>query len=184
MKTRYTLALMAVVFSFCSFRAIQEWVVYTSKEGGYKISMPAEPTEQTRDINTAIGNVTMYMAMLEGESTDDNLLYMSAYAQYPADKISSSMTKEEQDRFFKGAAEGSAKSMNGKVDTIMVAEYKGFPSRKIHSTVNFGGEDYIVHQQLILVKNNFYMLQTLTKLDKDNNEGVKKFLNSFSLVSQ
>lgn len=182
MKSRYTLALLALVLSFSSFRAIQEWVVYTSKEGGYKISMPAAPTEQNRDINTAIGNVTMYMAMLEGESTDDNLLYMSAYAQYPADKISSSMTKEEQDRFFKGAAEGSAKSMNGKVDTIMVAEYKGYPSRKIHSTVNFGGEDYIVHQQLILVKNNFYMLQTLTKMDKDDNAGVKKFLNSFSLV--
>ena len=182
MKSRFILALLAVVFCLSAFRFVQDWVVYSSKEGGYKISMPAAPVEQTRDINTAIGNVTMYMAMLEGESTDDNLLYMSAYTQYPADKISSTMTIEAQDRFFKGAAEGSAKSMNGKVDTIMVADYKGYPSRKIHSTVNFGGEDFIVHQQLILVRNNFYMLQTLTKLDKDDNAGVKKFLNSFTLV--
>lgn len=144
--------------------------------------MPSAPKEDIKKVPTAVGELIMYMALLESEDeNDDNMLYMSAFSEYPADKISSDLSKESLDRFFQGAAEGSAKNMNGKVTSITVENYKEYPGRHIVSQVNLGGMDFLALQRLILVKNRFYMLQTLTKKDKEDNSNTKRFFESFSL---
>jgi hypothetical protein len=177
------LLLPVLAFLFLSaFNTVSEWVVYNSTPGKYKIAMPAAPTEDTKKIPTAVGELTMYLATLESDDEDDNLLYMTAFSEYPADKISSDLSKESLDRFFKGAAEGAAKNMNGKLKSINETTFNGFPARTVVSEVNLGGMDFLALQKLILVKNKFYMLQTFTKPDKNDNENSKKFFSSFSLV--
>jgi hypothetical protein len=166
---------------FSAFSGKMEWVEYSSKEGGYKISMPAAPQEQSRKVPSALGELDMFMAILESDETDDNLLYLSAYTEYPADKINSDLPQDDLNRFFTGAAEGSARSMNGKVDTMFVNNYKGFPGRRIRTSVQLGDQSFLALQQLVLVKNKFYMMQTITKADQDNNENSKKFFGSFRL---
>jgi hypothetical protein len=183
MKPRhlYPAVLLALLF-FGSFSTRIGWQEYFSSAGKYKVSMPAAPKEDVKKVPTAVGELTMYMALLESEDeNDDNMLYMSAFSEYPADKISSDLSKESLERFFKGAAEGSAKNMNGKVTSITVENYKEYPGRNIVSQVNLGGMDFLALQRLILVKNRFYMLQTLTKKDKEDNSNTRKFFESFSL---
>lgn len=93
-----------------SFGFLQDWVSYVSKEGNYKIQFPGTPKEQTQKVASAVGDLTMYIVLLEAEDQEAaNVLYMSAYCEYPGDKISSDASKETLDRFFKGAAEGAAK---------------------------------------------------------------------------
>lgn len=176
-----SILLVFTVAGIMGFTPITEWFQYQSKEGNYKVMMPIEPQVQSQKVNTAIGEITMFMAMVEGEESDDNLLYMSAFSEYPADKISSSMDKAGQDRFFNGAADGAAKNMNGTVKAIKEAEYKGYPARMVYMDVSLGGQDFIAQQKLILVKNKFYMLQTFTKLKKEDNGNSKKFFDSFEL---
>lgn len=63
--------------------------------------MPTAPKEDVKKVPTAVGELIMYMALLESEDeNDDNMLYMSAFSEYPADKISSDLSKESLDRFF------------------------------------------------------------------------------------
>lgn len=176
-----SILLVALLAGISGFTPIVDWFQYQSKEGNYSIKMPTEPQVQSQKVNTAIGEITMFMAMVEADDNDDNLLYMSAYSEYPADKISSSLDKEGQDRFFKGAAEGAAKNMNGKVRTIKESSYKGFPARVIYTDISLGGQDFIAQQKLILVNNKFYMLQTFTKPQKEDNDNSKKFFDSFGL---
>lgn len=180
-------SLKAVIFFLCvvtlmSFRSVNDWETYNSPEGKYKIMMPGTPKVEAKKIPTAVGELTMYIAMLEREEEDDNLVYMSAYSEYPADKISSAMSKEGVDRFFKGAAEGGAKNMNGKIKSITESSYKGYPARIIQVDVSLGGENFLALQKMILVKNKFYMLQTFTFPEKPENENAKKFFESFDLA--
>lgn len=176
-----SLLVFIIVTGLFGFKPVSEWYQYQSKEGSYKISMPAEPKEQTQKIPTAVGELTMFIAMLESEESDANLLYMSAYSEYPSEKISSTMGNESTDRFFKGAAEGAAKNMNGTVRSMKEANYKGFPGKMIYCDISLAGQDFVAQQKLILVKNKFYMLQTFTRVGQEDNENSKKFFESFEL---
>lgn len=176
-----SILLVAALVGFSAFSPIVDWFLYQSKDGNYTIKMPTEPQLQSQKVNTAIGEITMFMAMVEADESDDNLLYMSAFSEYPADKISSTMGKEAQDRFFKGAADGAAKNMNGKVRSMKESSYKGFPARIIYTDVSLGGQDFLAQQKLILVNNKFYMMQTFTKPQKEDNGNSKKFFDSFEL---
>lgn len=178
--TRSILFIISFV-AFSAFSTVQDWFLYQSKEGSYKISMPAAPQSQMQKVNTAIGEITMYMAMLESAETDDNLLYLSAFSEYPADKISSNLDKDGIERFFKGAADGAARNMNGTIKTMKEITYKGYPARMVYMDVSLGGQDFLAQQKLILVKNKFYMLQTFTKPGKEDNDNSKKFFESFEL---
>lgn len=146
--------------------------------------MPGIPEEEIKELNTAVGKLNMYIALLESDEADDNLIYMTAFSEYPADKINSDMSEENLDNFFKGAANGSAENMNGKVDTIMVAAFKNYPypCRYIKTSVNLGGIDLTALQKLILVKNKFYILQTFTKPGAEENANAKKFFESMDLI--
>lgn len=167
-----------------SFGKLADWIAYNSPQGKYKVLMPGAPKVETKKIPSAVGELTMYIAMLESEEGDDNLIYMSAYSEYPTDKINSDMSKESLDKFFNGAAEGGAKNMNGKVKSILPSSFKNYPARVIVTDVNLGGQDFLALQKLILVKNKFYMLQTFTLIDKPDNENAKKFFESFELPAQ
>lgn len=183
MKKTFSVAFLALILvATSSYRTIYDWYTYTSAEGKFKVMMPAAPEEQTQKVPSAIGELTMYMAMLQAEDESaDNLLYMTAYCEYPSDKVSSDMPKETLDKFFKGAAEGSAGKMNGKVLSIEESTYKNFPVRNVVASMEVQGMKFMAVQRMILVKNKFYMLQTLSTEGKEKNDNAKKFFDSFTL---
>ena len=182
MKNRIPLVVyLFIVSCLFSFSKIGDWVLYNSKVGNYKILMPSMPKEESMKLISAFGELTMYFASLESEGTDDNILYQCAFSEYPTEKINSNMNKEGLDNFFNGAADASAKKMNGKVTTITESKYKEYPGRYVVIALNVDGEDYIALQKLILVKNRFFMLQTFTKPSRAENNNAKKFFESFDL---
>ncbi|MBC7851460.1 MAG: hypothetical protein H7Y31_17080 [Chitinophagaceae bacterium] len=182
MRKKLIAVILVIVTGSTSFRVVQDWYKYSSKEGGYEITMPKKPEEQTRSVPTAVGNLTMHMAMLQNEDeADDNLVYMTAFSQYPADKVHSDLPKEQLSKFFQGAAEGSARNMNGKVTSVTETEYKGFPGRSVVSEVTISDQSFLALQRMFLVKNKFYMLQTVAKPGTLDNANSKKFFESFNL---
>ena len=42
----------------------------------------------------------------------------------------------------------------------------------------------VISIRIYLVDSEVYMLQTITKTDKDKNASIEKFMNSFSLLKQ
>jgi hypothetical protein len=182
MKIHFTLVVyLFIVSCLFSFGKIGDWVLYNSKVGNYKILMPAMPKEESMKLASAVGELTMYFASLETDGSDDNMLYQCAFSEYPTEKINSNMSKEGLDNFFNGAADASAKKMNGKVTSIIESKYKEYPGRYVVIGLNLDGEDYVALQKLILVKNRFFMLQTFTKPSKTENKNAKKFFESFDL---
>ena len=182
MKKRFPyIVYLLIVSCFFSFGKIGDWVVYNSKVGNYKILMPAMPKEESMKLTSNVGELTMYFASLETEGIDENMLYQCAFSEYPIEKINSNMSKEGLDNFFKGAADASAKKMNGKVTNITDSKYKEYPGRYVVIDLNVDGVNYVALQKLILVKNRFFMLQTFTKPSKIENKNAKKFFESFDL---
>ncbi|MFM9910627.1 MAG: hypothetical protein ACKVOW_14840 [Chitinophagaceae bacterium] len=180
MKKTYSYCLFAfLIAGIFGFRSISDWIEYKSEVGNYKVTMPGTPEEQIKKLPTAVGEITMHIAMVQSEENDDNLLYLSAYSEYPAEKISSEMSKDGIDRFFNGAADGGAKSMNGKLISITDTVYKNYPAKNVLIDANIGGQNFLVLQKLILIKNKFYMLQTFTKPEMEGNPNARKFFESF-----
>lgn len=184
MKNKISLMFLVLAgLSFVSFTVLQDWVSFSSKQGNYKMLFPSEPKEQEQKIPSAVGELTMYLAILESEDESaSNLLYMSAYCAYPADKVNSDASKETLEKFFKGASEGSAKKINGEIRSMKDLSYKGFPGKDILIDANLGGAEFVIAQRLILVKNKFYMLQTFSPKEMETNPEAKKFLDSFTLA--
>lgn len=184
MKKQLTIISFTLISCFLfSFGYLQDWFNYVSKEGNYKIQFPASPKEQTQTVASAVGDLTMYIALVESEDEQAaNLLYMSAYCAYPGDKVNSDNPKETLDKFFKGAAEGAAKKINGEIRSFKEISYKGFPGRELLIDANLAGMDFAVKQKLILVKNKFYMVQTFTRKEMETNTESTKFFDSFGLV--
>lgn len=141
--------------------------------------MPGTPKEQIKKLSTAVGKITMHIAMVQSDRNDDNLLYLSAYSEYPAEKISSEMSKEGIDWFYNGAADVGTKSMNGKLLSISDTVYKNYPAKNVIVDVNIGGQNFLVLQKLILIKNKFYILQTFSKPEMEGNPNAWKFFESF-----
>jgi len=182
MKRRIQLVVyLFIVSCFFSFGKIGDWVLYSSKVGNYKILMPATPKEESMKLASAVGELTMYIASLESEGNDDNMLYQCVFSEYPIEKISSNMSKGALDNFFNGAADASAKNMNGKVTIITESKYKEYPGRYVVIDLSVDGVAYVALQKLILVNNRFFMLQTFTKPSKTENKNAKKFFESFDL---
>lgn len=182
-KAVFASALLIGSFFLFSFSNLHDWISYTSKEGNYKMMFPSKPAEQQQTIPSAVGEITMYMAMVESEDENaSNLLYMTAFCAYPADKVSSEAPTEVVEKFFKGATEGSAKKINGNIRTMTSSSYKGFPVRDVLIDAKMAEIDFVVTQRLILVKNNFYMIQIFTPKEMEANTEAKKFVESFSLV--
>lgn len=143
---------------------------------------PSKPAEQQQTIPSAVGEITMYIAMVESEDESAaNLLYMTAFCAYPADKVSSEAPAEIIEKFFKGAIEGSAKKLDGNIRTVTPISYKGFPARDIIVDAKMSEMDFVVLQRLILVKNHLYVIQVFTRKEMETNPEAKKFVSSFSL---
>lgn len=160
---------------------ISDWVLVQNKDQGYQIEFPEEPTKNIQTVKTEAGNVDMYINMLDLSSKDQdvNLIYMSSFAQYP-DSIVHSDKKQQIVAFFKETLDGLIGSIEGELleeKEVNIGQYKGKEVK-----INFQDGMAVIRIRVYLVENNVYMLQVVTKTDKDNNESISKFMNSFALM--
>ncbi len=178
MKKSLSLFLLAAFLFLCSF-APAAWVSFESKAGRYKVTMPAKPQESTSDVATAIGPLTMNVAMLETDAGEVKM-FMSVYMDYPDSLINSGASKAQLDEFFTSVMNGAAQNVNGTVAKKAVISYKNYPGR--HIWVNMEDKGATLEMETFLVKNRMYVLQTGYMTGSKNIAAVNQFFNSFQIT--
>lgn len=177
-----TLIIFAMVMS-SAYIEIKDWVVIDAKEYGYQISFPSVPEESVQSVTTAAGPVDMHIHLLDTSQDEnaDNMLYLSSHAAYP-DTLISSERKEQIKEFFTETIDGLVKSVDGKLLSKSKVNLEGYPGRQ--AKIDFQNGMAVISIRIYLVDSEVYMLQTITKTDKDKNASIEKFMNSFSLLKQ
>jgi len=157
-----------------------EWVTVKAEAEGYKIDFPEQPIEQSQNVPSEIGDLTMKFFMLDNSSNSnaENIIYMSAYTQYPEDFVidtSEAFTTSVLD----GVVKGAVANVRGELISDTKVVFKEYPGRKIKIEIQGG---MVINAQAILVGNLLYIYQTISKKENDDNAKMKTFFNSFDFI--
>ncbi|MCV9386186.1 hypothetical protein [Reichenbachiella ulvae] len=184
MKLKKRTSITAILFMtllLFSFSKSDKWVLFESTEYGFKVDFPKEPTSNPQTVNSEIGLLKMNIFMYEASNNkkDDNLVYMVNSTEYPDTLINSNKT-EILYNFFRNSIDGAVNNVHGKLLSETVITIDEYPGREIR--VDFQNGKAVITMRLYLVKNQMYMLQTITETNKDFNNSIKRFFDSFELL--
>ena len=156
----------------------EDWISFEGH--GYKMLFPEKPKDETRTINTALGELKMniFMYEVQDELKDDNYTYSITEIEYP-DSVINSDKKDILDKFMRNCVDGSVNSVHGKLLTETVIQLNGFPGREFRIDIKDGFA--VVTMRAYLVHNTMYILQIITNAKKDFNKSLGRFMNSFTL---
>jgi hypothetical protein len=174
------LSLLIIVIC-TSFILPRDWIVLNKTD--FSIEFPVMPVADTQTVNTALGDMVMYMYNYDASASgreDDNFFYSLITSVYPGKEISSDNTPILEG-FFRGSVDGAVTNVKGKLLSEKNIELNGYPGRDVK--VDYGNGAATINLRMYLVKNKMYMLQTITKTNKDGNSAISRFLNSFRLNS-
>lgn len=176
-KFTSTFSFILLITLLSAFTFANDWQLFETSD--FQILYPKLPSSQTQTINSVIGDlkVTGHIYNASKDTTDANLTYGVLTTEYP-DTLVHSDKKEILSNFFRSATDGAVKNVNGKLISEKEIELDGFPGRDIK--IDLKGFA-VMRMKAFLVKNKLYMLQTITKTEKDGNQSVEKFMNSFKL---
>lgn len=146
---------------------------FTSEAGKFTIKFKATPTEQTQDVPTEIGNVTMYMFMHEESVTK---AYMVAYCDYPSEliKLSDPVT------LLQGSKGGVVGKFQATITDEKVGKFQGY------DCIDFtaGGPQYNTAYKLVLADNRLYQVGILQDGSAVTPEDIASFIGSFKINSE
>jgi hypothetical protein len=181
--SRIIIAVLVIQLTM-SFTKAHEWYLLQSKELGFKIEFPVEPTTTKQQAELETGAVTLNIFMYDATKTrkkDENLVYMVMMSEYPDMRINSTkMNKEELKNYYKNAIGGAVKNVHGKQLDETIITLNGYEGRQVR--IDFNDGLAVITLRLFLIKNKMYMLQTITETKKDFNFSIKRFMDSFYLL--
>lgn len=168
MKARRTMLAVIALFIFgCLQNAT--FTEFVSEEGGFSVSMPGTPTEETQSIPTEAGDIEIHMFSIESGST----AYLVGYSDYPPDVIEIVDSDMLLDSARDGAV-GDGALLSEK--SITLGDY---PGREL--TVETSDEGIMVYARVYLVGNRLYQVVVSTG-DDALTEEMRGFLDSFKLL--
>jgi hypothetical protein len=171
---RYLLSALFSVTTLLGFAQTNEWKTYTSDKWHYKADFPGSPEETSQNVPSGVGDLTMDMAMLEGEES----VMMTNVTVYPQE-LMTQMSGGGIDEFFNGMINGAAKSVGGKVLSTENIKYHEYEGREARITAFDGAVLLIMHAYS--VDNTVYILQVMYPIEDIDEETMKRFFDSFEI---
>ncbi len=147
------------------------WKMVAPKDAGFRVAMPAVPTEKKQTVKTATGTLNVVMQVAEGRN---DTLFVVSYCDFPTGDL----TKADVDKRLDQARDGAISSARGKKrsdDPIML---KGHPGREI--VIEKDGE-VVAKMRIYLAKNRLYQVMVLGNGTVFASKDTATFLDSFRL---
>ncbi|GGI57517.1 hypothetical protein [Winogradskyella haliclonae] len=156
----------------------QNWERYKSEKFAFIVNFPSEPTESVQKVSTAIGELDMNMFMYQPTTlADDNAVYSVIRSEYPEEQFKDA-TDESNDNILDGAVNGAVNNVNGTLLYDKKTKHNGYPGRSIKIQISAG----YLYINAYLVNNMMYITQVICLIDKDGNDSISRFLNSFDIL--
>lgn len=155
--------------------AIQKWVDFQSKEGGFSVELPKTPEHVSQKIDIPKTDLSIKYNTYVSEPSD-SIVYVISVWNYPSQIDMSKPEINLSDGF-----SGMLSALPG--STIIdknLADFHGFKSLEF----KVKNDDIYFQGKLILVYNTLYQVFTVYKEEEANqmDNEYKQFINSFELV--
>ncbi|MBQ0786255.1 MAG: hypothetical protein KBT69_02065 [Oceanihabitans sp.] len=157
----------------------QDWIDYKSEELAFISEFPNEPERTTQDLESDIGNLQLHMIMYSPpiDGDDENEIYGVIRTTYPKSYFEDA-DEAYNSNILDGAVEGAVTSVQGKLVFDNKITFNGFPGRNIKIEIELG----FIYMNAYLVENKMFISQVICLTNKDNNDSIKRFLNSFDIL--
>jgi len=168
MKSRLSLVVVLFLFVFvATSRAETGMQEFTSKDGGFIISMPGAPKESVQNVDSAAGPLELHQFLVE----DGNVAYIVMYNDYPR-------VPESQETFFKNVRDGGVNAVKGTLKKEKVIARQGYPGRAFDIETS----DTLLLQDVYLVGKRLYqVILGVPKADSMPSR-TNQFFGSFKLT--
>jgi len=155
----------------------QDWISYKNTDYNFSVSIPEEPKAMSQEVPTQVGNLTMNMFMVDASTNESssNLVYMIVHTQYPANP--EKVDESDVQKMLDGSVDGAVSNVQGKLVFQNKIELEGYPGRETKIEV----QGAYMYMNMYVKDDVLYAVQTICMAENDENEEIKKFLNSFKL---
>lgn len=148
-----------------------DWIKYNSKEGGYTVLLPGQPTVDSQEATTANGEkFTQYKATVQSGKA----IYMIGYFDYSPPTVFA--FDDARDRMIDG------------VKATLLSERSirlgGAPGREIRLMMKMLGDEYLMVARFYDVGGRVYMIQFISPKSDETGleERAARYFDSFQLV--
>ncbi|QRM90193.1 hypothetical protein FG167_13430 [Lacinutrix sp. WUR7] len=157
----------------------QDWIDYKSEDLAFIAKFPAEPTRTVQDVESEIGMLKMYMLNYTppADEGDENQLYGVIRTDYPKSHFEDA-DEAYNNNVLDGAIEGAVSNIKGKLVFDNKIKLNGFPGRSVKIDIEIGS----IYMKTFLIENKMFITQVICLTDKDNNDSINRFLNSFDIL--
>ena len=155
----------------------QEWKKYKYEDLECIAYFPAEPVRTVQKIDTALGELDMYMVATESKAVNDNSYYAFIRSEYPKEGFTN-LSKDKIDSILDGAVEGAVTNVQGTLIKDENITLNGFPGRSI--IIKIEGAD--LYMQNFLVENTMYVIQVIAEEGKLNIKSIENFFDAFDII--
>jgi len=175
MKVKFTLIFLLLALVLHS----QEWDTYKNLKFGFRVDFPGDTKTITKQVPVGDQSFEMNMFYIENpnEKSISNLLYAIAHVAYSKEEYSND-DSERDEIVLNSAVNGAVNNVNGKLLTNENVVLNGFPGKQAKVEI-LGSYIYI---KLVLVKHELYIAQVICTTEKDNNDDIGRFLESFDII--
>lgn len=154
------------------------WKNFTVKAGGFSVSMPTQPKQESYTFKAGQENATAYRWVSgQGRQT-----YVAAYVPVPARyhsglrvHLAKSLESPEIKNLMLLMANSVAQRMGAKVDATASGVFRDMPCLSALSRV----EGAIVRTTCMISPERMYLLLSVTPSGQEDSPAVRKFLGSF-----
>jgi hypothetical protein len=157
------------------------WKTYTSDKGRFKVDFKDEPLVQSKASKFQSINITWISAVVD-KPDQYNLSYLVKYADFPSHLITSDSLNLLQEFFLLTQMDLASTLEDSSCDAINFKEIHRYPGREFRWIDQDNKLGYT--RRTFLVKNRLYFLEVKYKLERDFNNDIEGFLDSFALLDE
>jgi len=175
MKVKFTILLLLLISGLYA----QKWDVYKNQEFGFRANFEGEMKTINQLIPVGDESIEMNMFFVDNSanSSASNIIYSVAHTAYKKDEYAKE-NPERDDLVLNSAVNGASKNVNGSILSNENFTLNGFPGKQSKIEIQGG----YIHLKLILVKHELYFVQVICSIDKDDNNDISRFFDSFDIL--
>ena len=149
---------------------VDDWKLFTPKEGGFSILFPGTPAENKQETKTSAGTIAVTYFVLER----GGITYVASYSVFPKE----SMKARSEEKRLDNARDGAVASAKGKLEDQRNIKLGKYPGRELL----IQGEKNFVRSRIFAVENRLYQTMVVSKKENAHAADAAKFLESFKIV--
>lgn len=166
--------LLANTIAAGGFQTTMEWMKFTSPEGRFSVMLPSSPKAETKDVDTAVGKLTLYSY----ETSSRTAYFAVSFADYPREPPDAAGIEATLD----GVRDGVLKGIDAELLSEKKISLGGHAGRDFAAKKTVQGTEVVYNWKLCLAGRRLYQLAAVTPKTQAASPEVAKFLSSFLIT--